>query len=361
MNPLNNFYKFTAAASEGEHARLDLFGEVGGGFWSQGFDETTFGAEMSAIPEDAALDVYINSPGGSVFTAMAIRSMLGRHKGKVTIIVAGMAASAATLITCAKNAHVVMQKGSMMLVHPVRLDAGSLTANEMREAAETLDKVSQSVRDIYAERTGMDEQGLDMLMNKESYLTASEAVSLGFADEVDNKKEVKNCIRGDVAFVGNSRFSASLFANAPRDFISRVQEENIMNLEQLRADHPELVEEIKAQAAKEAVEAERARIKAIDDLTLSGQADFAMSAKFDKPMSAADFSIEMIKRVKEAEAAAAERKVQMLRDIEADANVLADTASTGNTGFVGENKQDDKSARLDSALDAVMKQRANRR
>lgn len=331
---MDKFYKFTAAQSETEHARLDLFGDVGGGFWTAGFDESTFAADMSVIPDDAALDVYINSRGGSVFTAMAIRTMLGRHKGKVTIVVAGMAASAATLITCAKGAHVVMQKGSMMLVHPVRLDPGSSTAQEMRDNADVLDKVTQSVREIYAEKTGMDDQGLDLLMNKESYLTAKEALALGFADEIDETKEVKNCIRGDVAFIGGMKCAASLFAKAPSNFIPIEQEVHVMDLTKLKAEYPELVEQIRNEAAKEAADAERARIKAIEDLTLAGYSDFAMSAKFDKPMSAESFSLAMIKHVKEAEAKAAAQKVAQLKAVEKDAQALADLGDGGNDGFI---------------------------
>lgn len=355
------FYKFTMAQSESEPARLDLFGEVGGGFWTAGFDECTFKQDMSVIPDDAALDVYINSSGGSVFTSMAIRTMLSRHKGAVRIIVAGMAASAATLITCASNARVIMQKGSMMLIHPVRLDPGSSTAQEMRDNADVLDKVTQSVREIYAEKTGMDEQGLDLLMSKESYLTASEALAMGFADEIDGKTEVKNCIKGDVAFIGGLKFSASLFSKAPSNFIQREKETKVMDLAQLKAEYPDLVEQIRAEAEKEAVAKERDRVKAIDDLTLAGYADFAMTAKFDKPMSAEAFSLEMIKRVKEAEAKTAETKAAQLRAIKADAEVLAGTASEGNTGLEVTNKQDEKTARLEGALDAILEQRAAKR
>lgn len=335
------FYKFTAAQSDAEPARLDLFGAVGGDFWSAGFDEATFKYDMSAIPEDAALDVYLNSSGGSVFTAMAIRAMLGRHKGAVRIIVCGMAASAATLITCASNARVVMQKGSMMLIHPVRLDPGSSTAQEMRENADVLDKVTQSVREIYAEKTGMDDQGLDLLLSKESYLTAKEALAMGFADEIDEKTEVKNCIKGDVAFIGGLKFSASLFSKAPSNFIQREKETKDMDLTKLKAEYPALVEQIRAEAEKEAIDKERARIKAIDSLTLSGHADFAMSAKFDKPMTAEAFSMEMIKRVKDAEAKAVEAKATQLRAITTDAQVLADLGATGNEGFAPKDDSDD--------------------
>lgn len=354
---MDKFYKFTAAQSETEHARLDLFGDVGGGFWTAGFDESTFAADMSVIPDDAALDVYINSRGGSVFTAMAIRTMLGRHKGKVTIVVAGMAASAATLITCAKGAHVVMQKGSMMLVHPVRLDPGSSTAQEMRDNADVLDKVTQSVREIYAEKTGMDDQGLDLLMGKESYLTAKEALALGFADEIDEKTEVKNCIRGDVAFIGGMKCAASLFAKAPSNFIPIEQEAKTMNLAELKAEYPELVEQIRNEAAKEAADAERARIQAIDGLTLAGYADFALSAKFDQPLTAEAFSMAMIKRVKEDEANAAVKAAQMkaaqLKAIEKDAEALADLGVGGNEGFSAE----DKTGELISSLSEACKYR----
>ena len=245
---------------------------------------------MAVVRDDQPLNVYINSMGGSVYTGIAIYNLISRHKGPVTITVAGMAASAATIITSAKNAKVVMPRGSMMLVHPVRMSTDALTPREMKEAAENLEKVRLSVRDIYSEKTGLDEKTLDKLMNAESFLTAEEAVELGFADEIDESQVVENRAVGDAVMVNNLKVSAQFFANAPEGFIhaeepkaSAVQKKEVrkMNLETLKAEHPELVQVIRNEAMVEGAAQERARIQAIEDIAVVGHENLVNAAKFD--------------------------------------------------------------------------------
>ena len=222
---MSECYKFTAQADKNKPARLDLFGEIGGGFWSDGFDEKTFSEAMKAVQETQPLDVFLNSQGGSVFAAMAIRSLLGAHKGAVTITVAGLAASAATIITCAKGARVVMPKGSMMLVHPVRLSVGSMTAEEMKVAVENLEKVSNSVLDIYEEKTGQKRKTLCEMMSKETFLTATEAVDIGFADEYDDSVSVEIQNKATVVNVAGLALPRSMFNGAPAGFLDNPKEE----------------------------------------------------------------------------------------------------------------------------------------
>ena len=331
---MNKFYQFTAAAQDAP-ARLDLFGSVGGGFWDDGFDESSFKADMSVIRDDQPLNVYINSPGGSVFTGMAIYNMLSRHRGQVTITVAGMAASAATIITSAKNAKVVMPRGSMMLIHPVRQATDWLTPSEMKEAAENLEKVRLSVRDIYVQKTGLDEKTLDKLMNAESYLTAEEAIEYGFADEIDDKQVVENHMVGDAVMVNGLKVSGQLFAHAPKGFIhaeqpkaSAVQKEvQKMNLETLKAEHPDLVQAIRNEAMVEGAAQERARIQAIEDIAIAGHEDLVMKAKFDGKTTAEALAVAMIKADKA-------RGTQMLKARAEDAKALEGIEPEGNQGIV---------------------------
>lgn len=341
MKMKNNFYKFTAEADEKKAARLDLFGAVGGGFWEEGFDEATFKNDMSVVGEDQALDIYINSHGGSVFTATAIYNLIARHKGAVTIHVAGLAASAATIITSAPNAKVIMPIGSMMLVHPVRLQAHGMTPEEMHKAAENLEKVRASVVDIYAKKTGQTSEKLLELMAVESYLTPDEAVELGFADEVEKTSAVENSQIGDVVMVNGLEVSAELFKHAPEGFINKAdapnapaihnqanKEEKPMTLDKLKAEHPELVDAIRNEALKEGAEKERARIQAIEDLGLTGYDELVMSAKFEKNMTAEQLAVEAWKAEKG-------KKKAHLADLKADAEDVADVTgkTPGNEGI----------------------------
>lgn len=330
-----NFYKFTAQVDTKKPARLDLFGEIGGAFWA-GFDESTFAADMAELDDEQPLNIYINSGGGSVFAAMAIYNMIERHKGAVTITVAGLAASAATIITSAKNARVIMPVGSMMMVHPVRIHAPGMTADELKQAAENLEKVQSAVKDIYIGKTGKPAADIDNLMNKESYLTAREAVDLGFADELDETQKVENTICDGFYNINGLKVCASLFDAAPAGFITphetaKVEREvKKMNIETIKAEHPEIVEAIRKEGFDAGVMDERARIKAIEDIATAGHSDLVESAKFTNAISAEQLAVAILKAEK-AKAAAGLMAVKA--DSEEAFNELYSEPIEGNTGI----------------------------
>ena len=329
-----DFLKVTNQTDTSRPARLDLFGAIGGSFWDAGIDEGTVKSALMDIADDQPIDVYINSVGGSVFTALAIYNLLKRHKGEITITVAGLAASAATIITCVPGAKVIMPKGSVMLVHPVRSSAQNMTPNEMKVAAENLEKIRLSVRDIYVQKTGMNESELDEMMATESFLTAAEAVELGFADELDESQEVENSMMGDAVMVNGLQVSASLYENAPAGFIkaapsaekSESQEEQRMDLERLKAEHPEIVEAIRSEAMSEGAARERARIQAIEEIAVAGHNDLIQAAKFENGMTAEAVAVAILKAEKV-------RNAQMLKERQEDAQALAGIEAQGNQGI----------------------------
>lgn len=321
----NDFYKVTMAAENGA-ARLDLFGIIGGGFWEEGFDESSFNAAMSGIKEEQALDIFINSQGGSVFAAIAIYNIIGRHKGPVTIHVVGLAASAATIITSVPNAKVIMPAGSMMLVHPVRADVGSSTTEELKDAAQNLEKIRASVLGIYSLKTGLSNEILLDMMKKESYLTAQEAVDLGFADEIDTTVKVENVINGDVVMVNGLKVSASLFDAAPKGFINPKKEDKKMDLEMLQKEYPDLAQAIRAKAYEQGAADERARILAIEEIATAGHNDLVQAAKLDGQMTAEKLAVAILKADKA-------KKVGMLQARAEDAAELSNVAPVSNEGL----------------------------
>lgn len=159
----------------GNKTCLSFYGPICEG-WSEDdkcFDEKIVKNLLSQINTNDELEVMINSPGGQVFSALAINGLLAQHKGQVTIHVAGLAASAATIITSLKNAKCVIDKGSMMMIHnPSSAVAG--TSDDMKHEAEILEKNAQSIRSIYAEKTGLEEKKIKALMDAETWLTAEE-------------------------------------------------------------------------------------------------------------------------------------------------------------------------------------------
>ena len=318
----NDFYKFTMA-KDNSPARLDLIGTIGGSFFEEGFDDASFSAAISGLGEMQPLDIYINSPGGSVFAAISIYNIIARHKGAVAIHVAGIAASAATIITSVPNGRVIMPLGSMMLVHPVRAYPGSSTVEELQEASENLEKVRQSVMDIYEQKTQMERGRLLALMQKESLLTAGEAVEFGFADEVDRKTVVENTMLDGVCMINGLKVSASLFDAAPEGFVKK---EEKMDLEKLTNEYPELVEEIRAKAYADGADNERARILAIENIATPGHDALVQAAKLDGTMTAEKLAVEILKEDKT-------RNANMLRARANDAQELAGIAPAMNEGI----------------------------
>jgi len=131
-----------------------------------------------------ALDIVISSPGGSVFEGLQIYHEIKSYIGEKTVTVVGIAASIASVVAMAGD-RIRMAKGSMMMIHnPWTYAAGN--GDELRETADVLDMLAESLNGIYAQKTGMDAKQISKLMDAETYMTASDAVAKKFAtEEVD--------------------------------------------------------------------------------------------------------------------------------------------------------------------------------
>lgn len=319
---MNKFWNVTNDASE-KRSRIDLYGYVGASKDWGGFNEQEFLAEFRAIPADNALDISINSFGGSIFTALSIYNLLKTHKGEIIIRVDGTAMSAATIITSVPNAKVVMPKGAMMMIHKASLSADG-NADDFKKVAETLEKIEQNIIDIYAEKTGKTAEEIKPYVDAETFFTAAEAVEFGLADEMDESASVENVMSGEELNLNGLTVAAKMFGGAPEGFFKQKQavqkaaitnqakqEVKPMTLEKLKAEHPEIVEairnEAKAEMVKEGSENERARIKAIEEIAVAGHEELVAKAKFDEPMTAEQLAVAILKadKVKNAAALAA--------------------------------------------------------
>ena len=134
---------------------------------------------------DGDITVWINSPGGDCVAAAQIYNMLMEYKGNVTIKIDGIAASAASVIAMA-GTKVIMSPVSMMMIHnPMTGTFGN--AAEMQRAIEMLDSVKDSIINAYEIKTGMSRAKISHLMDAETWMDATKAVELGFADEMQKR------------------------------------------------------------------------------------------------------------------------------------------------------------------------------
>ncbi len=139
-----------------------------------------FKSELEAGTGDVT--VWINSPGGDCFAAARIYNMLLAYRGKVTVMVDGLAASAASVIAMAGDT-VLVSPVSMMMVHnPATIAAGDHA--EMERAIAQLDEVKESIINAYQSKTGLSRAKLSQLMEDETWMNARRAIELGFADGI---------------------------------------------------------------------------------------------------------------------------------------------------------------------------------
>ena len=159
-------------------------------------EESWFGDEVT--PEEfkaelfdgsGPIKVHINSPGGDVFAASKIYSMLMDYPHEINVQIDSLAASAASVIAMA-GTHVSMMPTSIMMIHnPMTIAFGD--SAEMKKALQLLDEVKESIINAYQIKTGLSHAKLSHLMDDETWMSAHKAKELGFCDEVLYDKELK--------------------------------------------------------------------------------------------------------------------------------------------------------------------------
>ena len=160
-------------------------------FWGNEITPQDFRSELEA--EEGDITVWINSPGGNVFAAAEIYTMLKEYVGTVTVKIASLAASAASVVAVAGDL-VQMSPTAILMVHdPMTFAIGN--AKDMERAIKTLNEVKESIINAYMAKTGLRHNKIAELMSNETWMNAKKAVEYGFADVVlfeDEKKTDAN-------------------------------------------------------------------------------------------------------------------------------------------------------------------------
>jgi len=139
-----------------------------------------FREQLNAGNGDIVL--YVNSPGGDCVAASQIYTMLMEYKGRVTVKIDGIAASAASVIAMA-GTEVLMAPTALLMVHnPLTVAIGD--TEEMQKAIAMLDEVKESIITSYELKTGMSRAKIAHLMDAETWMNAQKAIELGFADGI---------------------------------------------------------------------------------------------------------------------------------------------------------------------------------
>lgn len=169
-------------------AEILIYDEIGG----MGMRAADFIAQIRAIPAGEEVLVRINSPGGSITDGIAIHNELRRRPGAIASV-DGLCASIATVIALGA-ARVTMADGAMWMIHNAQWFAEG-DAGDLRDAADTLEKFQEAAISAYVRKTGLGRDKIVAMMDKETWLTAKEALAIGFVDEITEPLTASNKAR----------------------------------------------------------------------------------------------------------------------------------------------------------------------
>lgn len=173
------------AQKDNKSAEIYLYDSIGVG-WFGGIGADRFVKELKALGKVKTISLYINSDGGDVFEGFTIYQQLVRHSADIHVYIDGLAASIASVVAMAGSKICVADTGMMMIHDPWGMIVGN--ARDMRKRADTLDQIRGSIVRVYANQTKLDEMKVSQLMAEETWMTASQALEMGFATEIAEPK-----------------------------------------------------------------------------------------------------------------------------------------------------------------------------
>lgn len=285
----------------------------------EGFQE-----DLAAVRDKAEITIKINSCGGDLYTGIAIHNAIKGLPGAKTVIVEGIAASAASVIACAGD-DVQVYPGSMIMIHGVSgllMDYYDLT--DLKKLQKDFDASERAIAEIYHAKTGIAVDQLRTMMTKETWMVGKEAVEKGFANTLIEGEEPAALLSADkkVLLVAGIHHDVGAFRRFPGvipisnsitpahaeddnktgNKPTNQKEVKPMTAAELRAQHGDIIAQIEREAADaartNAIAEERARLQAIDEIEASiGDAQLIADAKYgEKPMTAEQLALAAMKK-----------------------------------------------------------------
>ena len=191
-------------------ADIYIFDEIG----TYGITAQEFITDIKDL-KDTPINLRINSLGGDVFDGMAMYNVIKRREAKTTVYIEGIAASIATIIALGAD-EVVMAENSLFMIHNAW--GGTMgESKDMRKTADTLDKITGELTDIYMKKTGLSYDALAEMMDEETWLNADEAYKLRFIDTISDSIKVA------------AKYDVSKFKNITQEEIQNKLSININN------------------------------------------------------------------------------------------------------------------------------------
>lgn len=230
----NKFFNMKASA-DGKSGDIFIYGEITKWAWEEygEVSSLTFKNELEELGDVETINLYINSPGGSVHETLAIIALLERHPADVISHIDGIAASAASALPMISK-KIIMYEHSMFMIHHAWTYARG-NATQLRKAADDLELNSKALCQYYLKRAGdkLDEEKLNEMLDEEKWLTAEESFEIGFCDEIQESTTQA------VAYAFDEKF-VKQYKNVPQQLLQPQQ------ATQMSADEKALREKILA-------------------------------------------------------------------------------------------------------------------
>lgn len=265
------------------NSEILLYGPIAGesSWWGDEVTPRSFAEDLESLG-GKDVTVRINSGGGDVFAAHAIHNQLVAYKGRVTVVIDGLAASAATIIAVAGD-RIIMPSNALFMIHNPAIGLSDYYgADELLKAAEALNTIKGSIVAAYRKRCKASAEELAAMMDAETWMGAAECLEKGFVDEIQGS--VSPVLNGSSLVVNSVNFDMKNFKNqeALKACLNKKEEVpkmgkleeflNSLGLKQIDDNQPAPVQNVAPQQpavdaeqiAKNAVEAERQRVAALE-------------------------------------------------------------------------------------------------
>jgi len=140
---------------------------------------------LESIDPDRDILIYINSPGGSMTSMMAIYDTMQYVKPDIQTFCLGQAASAAAVLLAAgtKGKRMALPN-SRILIHQPAIESGYGQSSDLEIQAREIQRMRQAMEHVLASHTGRDEEQIRRDIERDKFLTAEEAKEYGLVDDV---------------------------------------------------------------------------------------------------------------------------------------------------------------------------------
>ena len=194
------------------NSEILLYGPIAGesSWWGDEVTPRSFAEDLESLG-GKDVTVRINSGGGDVFAAHAIHNQLIAYKGKVTVVIDGLAASAATIIAVAGD-RIIMPSNALFMIHNPAIGLSDYYgAEELAQAVNALNAIKDSIVAAYRKRCKVSAEEIAAMMDAETWMGAAECLEKGFVDEINGS--VTPVLNGNSLIVNSVQFDTCKFKN----------------------------------------------------------------------------------------------------------------------------------------------------